>query len=41
MSSSDDDYIDIWEVTSHVDDDCIDKVVTTKKSGNGRGKGIE
>ena len=37
MSNSDDDYIDIWDV----DDDCIDKVVTTKKYGNGQGKGME
>ena len=40
-SSSDDDYVDIGEVTSHVDDDCNDEVVTSEKSGNGRGKDIE
>ena len=41
MSSSDDDYVDIGEVTSHVDDECIVEVVTSEKSGNGRGKDIE
>ena len=41
MSSSDDDYVDIGEVTSHVDDECSDEVVTSEKSGNGRGKDIE